>query len=56
MARPIKETPILTGKDARRFEQELKANENNKVTRESYDRAMSAFQDIKQPQNKQLGT
>lgn len=25
MARPIKETPVLTGKDARRFEERLKS-------------------------------
>lgn len=25
MARPIKETPVLTGKDARRFEERLQA-------------------------------
>lgn len=34
MALPIKETPVLTGKDARRFEEKMK-NTNNKVIPEA---------------------
>jgi hypothetical protein len=32
MARPIKETPILTGKDAKRFEKAMKENEHRPVS------------------------
>jgi len=43
MARPIKETPILQGEDARRFEMEIKENESKSVTKDEYDRAVEAF-------------
>jgi len=43
MARPIKETPILLGEDARRFEREIKENESRSVTKDEYDRAVKAF-------------
>lgn len=49
MARPIKETPVLTGRDARRFEEVLKNNETRKVSRESYERAVKAFESVKRP-------
>jgi hypothetical protein len=47
MARPVKDTPVLTGKDARRFEQALKRNETAKVPREEYERAIRTFARIK---------
>lgn len=47
MARPVKETPILEGKDAREFEKTIKENESRKVTREEYERAEKAFEEIK---------
>jgi hypothetical protein len=53
VARPIKETPILTGQDALRFEEALKNSENQKVSRESYERAIKAFKSINR-QSKQL--
>lgn len=34
MARPIRETPILFGEDARRFEALMKANKKNPAERE----------------------
>lgn len=46
MAREIKETPVLTGKAARRFNEEVKANENKPVPREEYLRAMKTYKDI----------
>jgi hypothetical protein len=46
MARPIKETPVLTGKHAQRFEKAVKANESKKVTRQEYERAVIAFKSI----------
>ena len=47
MARPVKDTPVLTGKDARRFEQILKRNETARVPREDYERALRTFGKIK---------
>ena len=49
MAKPIKETPILWGKDARRFEKEVAENEGKKVSREKYLRAKEAFESIEAP-------
>lgn len=43
MARAIKETPVLTGEHAERFEREIKANEQKKVPREQYQRAVELF-------------
>jgi hypothetical protein len=47
MARPIKETPVLTGKDAERFEKEIKENENRRVSDSDYQRAIATFQSVK---------
>ncbi len=41
MATPIKDTPILTGKDARRFEQRMK--EVKPLPKEEIDRMMEAL-------------
>ena len=49
MARPIKDTPVLTGKDARRFEENIRANEGKKVPREQYQRALKAYNNFKRP-------
>ena len=46
MASKIKETPVLTGKAADRFAKATKANESKKVTPESYQRALRAFERI----------
>lgn len=45
MARPIKETPILRGKDAERFSRIIKENETKKVPAEDYERARKAYYD-----------
>lgn len=42
MARPIEETPVLTGEDARRFMQRMQ--ENRKVSAEEYQRMMSTYE------------
>lgn len=47
MARPIKETPVLSGKDAKRFEQQIKENEQRKVPESEYQRAIRTFQSVK---------
>lgn len=39
MADPIKETPILSGKDSERFLKAIKENENKRVSEEDYNRA-----------------
>jgi len=46
MARPIKETPILTGKAARDVERAIKNNKDKKVPRADYDRAMKFFKSV----------
>ncbi len=43
MARTVKETPILTGKDAQKFDEDIKANESKKVSEEEYDKAMESY-------------
>lgn len=42
MAIRIKDTPILTGKDARNFEAWMKKNESKKVSAEEYLRIQAA--------------
>lgn len=49
MARPIKETPVLRGKDARRFEETIKRNETRKVSDAEYKRVMATYASIKKP-------
>ncbi|MCZ6804234.1 MAG: hypothetical protein O7D86_09955 [Proteobacteria bacterium] len=43
MAKPIKETPVLMGDDARRFEEEIEANESNKVSDKEYEKVMEDY-------------
>jgi len=47
MARKIKETPILLGKNARTFDKAISANEKKKVSSAEYKRAQDAFARIK---------
>lgn len=56
MARQIKETPVLKGDDARRFEDAMKRSETMKVSREQYDRAMHTFRSVKIVTKKTFGT
>ena len=44
MARPIEETPILRGEDAKRFLQRMK--EGHKVSKEEYDDIKSTYEKI----------
>lgn len=48
MAKPIKETPVLTGKDAKEFSRIIKRNEIEKVKvpRADLDRARKAFANL----------
>ncbi|MEI6746119.1 MAG: hypothetical protein WCL34_10600 [Methylococcaceae bacterium] len=47
MAKPIKETPILSGRDAKRFRDIVKQNENVKVPQADFERAEKAFINLK---------
>jgi hypothetical protein len=47
MAKPIKETPILSGRDAKRFREIVKHNENIKVSKADFERAEKAFMNLK---------
>ncbi len=49
MARPIKDTPILCGEDAKRFEQRMDQVNSGKVreTKDTYDRALKSFNRIR---------
>ena len=49
VARPIKETPVLKGKDAARFEKAIKCNESQKVPHDVYQRAIKTYESIKKP-------
>lgn len=42
MATPIKDTPVLTGKDAHRFDAWLKQNEGKKISQEERERIAAA--------------
>jgi hypothetical protein len=53
MAKPIKETPILYGKDAKRFLKEIQDNESKKISNKEYRRAMTIFDKVAK-KNKQL--
>ena len=46
MARKIKETPVLSGKDADRFEKAVKANESKSVSHASYNRAIDTYKRV----------
>ena len=47
MALPIKETPILTGADAKKFEREIKQNKTRKIPKAEYVQAMDNYYRIK---------
>jgi hypothetical protein len=47
MALPIRTTPTLTGKQAKRFLAEIKANEKKKVSQEELDRIKANYEIFK---------
>ena len=47
MAKPIKETPILKGKDAKKFIQQHNAKSNSKASRLERDRIMRNYKYFK---------
>ena len=46
MARPIRETPILFGEDARRFEENMR-NVKCDITRKEYDEMMASYKAVR---------
>ena len=47
MSKPIAETPVLTGKDAKIFEQKIKWNEKHPLPEKEYMRIMKTYRKIK---------
>lgn len=47
MAKPIKETPILSGKDAKRFSKIILENKTKRATKSEYDRVMANYNILK---------
>ena len=45
MARPIRETPILFGEDARRFEEKMR-NAKPTITKEEYDEMYKSYKAV----------
>ena len=43
MAKPIKDTPILKGKDAKRFSADIRANETRKISQAEYKKLMASY-------------
>lgn len=46
MAKPIKDTPTLKGKDAKRFSADIKTNESRKVNEADYKKMMASYTKI----------
>lgn len=46
MASKVKDTPVLTGKNAERFDRILKENATKKVSAANYNRAKETYQRI----------
>jgi hypothetical protein len=46
MAKPIKDTPTLKGKDANRFSADIKANESKKVNEADYKKMLASYTKI----------
>jgi hypothetical protein len=47
MARPIKDTPVLMGKEAKRFSEEARANETKKISESDYKKMMDNYRQLK---------
>lgn len=46
MAKEVKETPVLTGKEAERFTKAIQENEHKRVPEEDYARAMTTYEQV----------
>ena len=47
MARPIKETPILIGKDAERFKKDMEETRNKRISPEERERIEKNYREFK---------
>ena len=47
MAKPIKDTPILKGNDAKRFSADIRANETKKISSAEYKKLMTSYNKFK---------
>jgi len=47
MALPIKQTPVLTGKNAKKFIKIMKENEHRSVPKTDYERAQKVYDALK---------
>ena len=47
MAKPVRETPVLTGKNAVRFQKILERNIDKKVSKSDYDRAKESYKNFR---------
>jgi hypothetical protein len=47
LAKPIKETPFLAGKDAKIFAEKINRNKDRKASKEEYDKLMSVYLKMK---------
>jgi hypothetical protein len=52
MAKPIKDTPVLYGKDAQRFEDKIRQNIDNRASKSEYNRVMSVYNKMKEKTHK----
>jgi len=52
MAKPIKETPVLTGEDARHFEAWMSENEGNKISHDEHAELRSIYHSVKVVDNR----
>ena len=43
MARMVKKSPILTGKDAQQFDETIKTNESKNISTEEYEQDMESY-------------
>ncbi len=46
MANPIKETPILYGKDSDRFLKDIKENENKRISKEEEEKSINLYKKV----------
>ena len=47
MASKVKDTPILKGKDAERFNQKMREAEKNPISKEEYERMLAVFKSVR---------
>jgi hypothetical protein len=43
MAKPIKDTPILTGKDAKKFSEKVELNEKKEISASEYQKLLASY-------------